>query len=93
MTVLGPLVVEAVDPAVVTAFWSAALGPDAVRRQLVVRAHTIPKRAKNRVHLDIYVRDPQDLRALGAVVLAEYLPQRVTMADVEGNEFCVLRGD
>ena len=34
------------------------------------------------------MRDPQDLLALGAVVLAEYLPERVTMADVEGNEFC-----
>lgn len=26
--------------------------------------------------------------ALGATVLAEFLPQRVTLADVEGNEFC-----
>ena len=43
---------------------------------------------KNRVHLDVYVRGVEPLLDLGARVLAEYRPQRVTLADVEGNEFC-----
>jgi hypothetical protein len=46
------------------------------------------KTVKNRVHLDVYVRDVEALLELGARVLAEYRPQRVTLADVEGNEFC-----
>ena len=33
-------------------------------------------------------RDIGPLLELGATVLAEYLPERVTLADVEGNEFC-----
>jgi hypothetical protein len=85
---LGPLLVEAADPTAVARFWTAALGVDAFHRHLVVRAQRGPKVVKNRVHLDVYVRDPQHLLALGASVLAEYLPQRVTLADVEGNEFC-----
>jgi hypothetical protein len=44
---------------------------------------------KNRVHVDVYVHDVASLLALGVRVLAEYLPERrVTLADVEGNEFC-----
>jgi hypothetical protein len=43
---------------------------------------------KNRVHLDVYMHGVEPLLDLGARVLDEYLPQRVTLADVEGNEFC-----
>jgi hypothetical protein len=46
-----------------------------------------PKVVKNRVHLDVYVRDIAPLLALGARVLDEY-PDWVTLADVENNEFC-----
>jgi hypothetical protein len=90
MTVqLGPLMVEAGDPAAVTRFWEAALGEAACRRHLVIRPQRQPKVVKNRVHLDVYVRDVAPLLALGARVLAEYLPLgRITLADVEGNEFC-----
>jgi hypothetical protein len=72
----------------VARFWTAALGSDAFHRHLVVRAQRGPKVVKNRVHLDVYVRDPEHLLTLGASVLAEYLPQRVTLADPDGNEFC-----
>ncbi len=40
------------------------------------------------MHLDVDVLGIEPLLDLGARVLAEYLPQRVTLADVEGNEFC-----
>jgi hypothetical protein len=85
---LGPLVVDAVDPQVVEAFWAAALGEPAQRALLTFRPEPRPKVVKNRVHLDVYVRDSAPLLELGARVLAEYLPNRVTLADVEGNEFC-----
>ncbi|MBB5164066.1 VOC family protein [Mycobacterium sp. AZCC_0083] len=90
MTVqLGPLLVEAEDPAAVTRFWEAALGEAACRRYLVIRPQRTAKVVKNRVHVDVYVHDVASLLALGARVLDEYLPERrVTLADVEGNEFC-----
>jgi hypothetical protein len=85
---LGPLVAEAVEPPAVERFWAAALGESAQRALLSFRPQTRPKVVKNRVHLDVYVRDVEPLLGLGATVLAEYLPERVTLADVEGNEFC-----
>jgi hypothetical protein len=85
---LGPLVVDAVEPEAVETFWAAALGQPAQRALLSFRPQTRAKLVKNRVHLDVYVRDVEPLLALGATVLAEFLPERVTLADVEGNEFC-----
>jgi len=81
-------VVDAVDPGAVEAFWAAALGEAAQRALLTFRHQQRPKVVKNRVHLDVYVRDVAPLLGLGAQVHAEYLPSRVTLADVEGNEFC-----
>ncbi len=89
MTVsLGPLLVDAVDPPAVQRFWAAALGEPAQRALLSFRPQSRAKTVKNRVHLDVYVRGVEPLLDLGARVLAEYLPQRLTFADVEGNEFC-----
>jgi hypothetical protein len=85
---LGPLVVDAVEPRAVERFWAAALGGPAQRALLSFRPQGRAKTVKNRVHLDVYVRDVGSLLDLGARVLAEYRPQRVTLADVEGNEFC-----
>jgi glyoxalase superfamily protein len=86
---LGPLLVEAEDPVVVTRFWEAALGEAACRRYLIIEPQRRAKVVKNRVHVDVYVRDVASLLVLGARVLEEYLPLgRVTLADVEGNEFC-----
>ena len=84
MTVqLGPLVVDAEDPAAVTRFWESVLGDAACRRHLDFRLQRQAKVVKNRVHVDLYVRDVAALLALGAHVLAEYLPLgRVTLADV-----------
>jgi Glyoxalase-like domain len=85
---LGPLVVDAVEPRAVERFWAAALGGPTQHRLLSFRQQRRAKTVKNRVHLDVYVRDVEPLLELGARVLAEYRPQRVTLADVEGNEFC-----
>jgi hypothetical protein len=89
MTVsLGPLVVDAVVPPAVEKFWAAALGSSAQRALLSFRPQTRDKVVKNRVHLDVYASAIEPLLELGAVVLADFLPERVTLADVEGNEFC-----
>jgi hypothetical protein len=86
---LGPLVMDAADPAALAEFWTGALGAPARRALLMFRPQQQPKTVKNRIHLDVYAADIGHLLALGASVLAEYPPIRVTMADIEGNEFCV----
>lgn len=89
MTVtLGPLVVDAVEPAEVQRFWADALGIRHQQRLLRFRPQERPKSVKNRVHLDVRVDDPDRLIALGARLIASHLPAWVTLADVEGNEFC-----
>lgn len=88
MTVtLGPLVVDAVDPAAVERFWAAALGEPAQRALLSFRPQQRAKTVKNRVHLDVYVRDIDPLIGIGARVLASFTDW-TTLVDVEGNEFC-----
>ena len=86
--VLGPLVVGAAEPAAVSTFWRAVLGDEAFERHLRIEPEREPKIVKNRVHLDVYVRDVASLLALGARVLDDYPPTRATLTDVEGNEFC-----
>jgi hypothetical protein len=54
-----------------------------------------PKRAKNRLHLDVVTSDVAALRAHGATVLAaptDATPWHV-LADPEGNEFCAFTSD
>ncbi|MGH3519358.1 MAG: VOC family protein [Natronosporangium sp.] len=49
-----------------------------------------PKTVKNRMHVDIRLRDEahlEELLQLGATVISEHDRRRV-MADPEGNEFC-----
>jgi hypothetical protein len=52
------------------------------------RPQTRDKVVKNRVHLDVYAPSVESLTALGATIVASFLPERITLADVEGNEFC-----
>jgi hypothetical protein len=63
--------------------------------QLVPEAKVV----KNRMHLDLAIDSPDEerfeaeldrLTSLGALVLAEY-EQWVTLADPDGNEFCLTR--
>ena len=88
MTVtLSGLRVEAADPARLAQFWDRQLGAEAAE-WLTFHRQATPKTVKNRVHVDVYVRSLDPLLDLGARLLDDYLPTRVTMADVEGNEFC-----
>jgi hypothetical protein len=99
-TALAGLLVEAADPARTARFWAQAVGGEPTTLldgsielrgdypDLTFYPQARPKSVKNRVHFDLYVGAIEPLLALGARVLAEFLPQRVTMADVEGNEFC-----
>lgn len=72
-------------------------GTDATRREPAWYFNKMPepKRAKNRVHLDLVNPDPSavgELIRLGATVIGEHkIPgQRWTvMQDPEGNEFCI----
>jgi hypothetical protein len=51
-----------------------------------------PKSVKNRMHLDIEVRDRthfEELKSLGARIVRVH-EQWVVMTDPEGNEFCVI---
>ncbi|MCK0176723.1 MULTISPECIES: VOC family protein [Mycobacteriaceae] len=88
---LGPLLVDAIDPARLDAFWSAAIGAAARGRLLSFRPQVAPKSVKNRTHFDMHVDEAggvEQLLELGARVVADHSPGWVTMADVEGNEFC-----
>jgi hypothetical protein len=94
------LCLDAADPVATATFWAAALGlqvevfddgdaaidgPDFVR--VWIDAVPEPKRAKNRVHLDLRVPAVDELVALGATVLAAHDGWTV-LADPEGNELC-----
>jgi hypothetical protein len=88
---LGPLVVDAAEPASLETFWATALGQPAQRALFSFRTQQRAKTVKNRVHLDVYVRDIAPLVDLGARFLAEHSAW-VMLADVEGNEFCAFPG-
>jgi hypothetical protein len=81
---LGPLVVDAVQPRAVESFRAAALCGPAQHGVLSFRQQRRAKTVRNRVHLDVFARDVEPLLEQGTRVLAEYRPQRVTLADVEG---------
>ncbi|MDN3022434.1 VOC family protein [Streptomyces sp. S.PB5] len=77
--------------------------PDGVGPRLTVLKVPEPKRVKNRLHMDIRVPghgSPQErwtriraeaerLAGAGGRIVAEFDGHHVTMADPEGNEFCV----
>ncbi|MEV7597214.1 VOC family protein [Kitasatospora sp. NPDC089797] len=80
--------------------------PEGVGPRLSILRVPEPKRAKNRLHLDLRVpghgsaaerwarirAESARLVAAGGRVLAEYDGHHVVMADPEGNEFCVAAG-
>ncbi|MDO2968171.1 VOC family protein [Mycobacteroides abscessus] len=93
--------IDATSPVPVAKFWAAAIGGEVdvddageafIRRGKAVDiwVNRVPeaKGVKNRVHFDVYTRAVADLVALGATLLEEHEPDRVVMADIEGNEFC-----
>ena len=100
--------IDAVDPRRMGAFWAAATGRTvedapggAVLRgrtpQHTVWINEVPegKRAKNRVHLDVYAATLADLERLGAEVVDSDAGGGAwtIMADPEGGEFCAFLRD
>jgi predicted enzyme related to lactoylglutathione lyase len=107
------LVLDCSDPDTLADFWSAALGYESVgsagnyvllvsptpgRPKLLLQRVPEPKTTKNRMHIDIEVREVQPeatrLEGLGASRLRAELQSEhgstwILMADPEGNEFCV----
>jgi hypothetical protein len=97
------LVVDAIDPAAIAAWWGEAFGvpvrnegepwhwledvPGMSLESMVFQPVTEPKTVKNRLHWDVH-GDVEELVAAGATRLWE-LPGWTTLADPEGNEFCV----
>jgi predicted enzyme related to lactoylglutathione lyase len=107
------LTLDCNDLETMAAFWSAALGyrraPDRFegyialegtgRPPLTLQRVPEPKRAKNRLHLDLLVADPETeiarLERLGARALERrtgYGTRWSVLSDPEGNEFCVAAG-
>ena len=78
-------------------------GPDGLTRVLFTEVPEPKTELKNRIHLDLRPTDGtreeevERLLGLGATVFADHRRPDgsgwVTMADPEGNEFCVLRGE
>ncbi|MFE9397489.1 VOC family protein [Streptomyces flavidovirens] len=77
--------------------------PDGFEPRLAILKVPEPKRAKNRLHIDVRVpghgsaeerwarmrAEADRLVKAGGIVLAEFDGHHVVMADPEGNEFCV----
>jgi hypothetical protein len=101
---LHGVVVDCADPERVARWWGDRFGVEAkahddgpwwtlehVTNDPVLTVDFVPvpepKRVKNRIHWDLRGR-VADFQAAGATVLWE-MPRWTTMADPEGNEFCV----
>jgi predicted enzyme related to lactoylglutathione lyase len=105
--------IDCADPEALARFWGAVLGCEVSRRWgpyvifdrvpnaagLVLQRVEEPKRGKNRLHLDIRVRDVEAANArivaLGGRVLNDVSDEGFNwrvVADPEGNEFCLLPG-
>ncbi|HSU01631.1 MAG TPA: VOC family protein, partial [Nocardioides sp.] len=98
------LCLDALDVTTMSAFWASVSGlavddpePPARlagptgRHTLWVNPVDRPRRAKNRVHLDVDCASVDDLVALGATVTAAAADTGLgwtRMADPEGNDFC-----
>lgn len=96
------VVVDAVDPATLAAFWASALGlrvegaePDAVRLVGPTPQHGVwvvgvpePVQVKQRVHLDVHAASTAEVLALGAT-LDRQLERWDVVRDPEGGELCV----
>ncbi len=107
------LTLDCNDIETMTAFWSAALGyqvlggvgtyralgpAEGTMPKLLLQQVPEPKSAKNRLHLDLHVPDPDAeaarLVGLGATLVGpvdEFGMHWVVLADPEGNEFCCCR--
>jgi predicted enzyme related to lactoylglutathione lyase len=110
--------IDSVDPERLAPFWVDALGyslgeldSDGTYLELVAPKGSTPvylqrvperKSTKNRLHLDLFTTEPDDLVEhlceIGATKVADVMANTdgawwQVMADPEGNEFCVCRED
>lgn len=107
------MTLDCLDLEALAFFWQEALAPLGYRRSfdappylslvsetgppLLLQRVPEPKQAKNRMHLDLGVRDLETevdrMRGIGASTLAldrrEHGYRWAVLADPEGNEFCV----
>ena len=106
-------VLDCPDPDALAPFWAGVLGyevgpqggvyrglydPDGRRPTLLLQRVADPKLGKNRMHLDIRVREAEPelarVRTLGATVLRGPFDDEgwltTVLADPAGNEFCVV---
>lgn len=109
---IDEVVVDCSDPAVLAAFWAQVLGGQPVGRdddwwfvdppgwtRLAFQRVPEPKRAKNRLHLDVLVEDLEEAAdqavLLGAqrvgTVRTDTAGSFQVLVDLEGNEWCVVR--
>ena len=111
-TPLISLVLDCKEPRALAQFWAPALGyvevgsvenytllthPDDRGPRLLLQSVPEDKAHKNRMHLDVHVRDIETeasrLEALGATRAAPTFTEHghswILMHDPEGNEFCV----
>jgi glyoxalase superfamily protein len=103
---LYDVIVDSADPEAIARWWAEVFGvevgsdgndwgvdqvPGMPFESLVFTPVPEPKTVKNRIHWDVH-GDVAELERAGAKVLAER-SRWVTMADPEGNEFCVLPPD
>ncbi|HEY3477534.1 MAG TPA: VOC family protein [Streptomyces sp.] len=109
-------VLDCVDPDTLAPFWAAALGYAVLRRvppyvvlghpsaplpELLLQRVPEPKQGKNRMHLDLRVREVEPelarLLDLGARRVRGPFDDEgtltVVLADPQGNEFCLIRAD
>ena len=102
------LCIDVSDESRMARFWSAAAGLDVATHtdgDSILTGptpqHTIslndvpePKTVKHRVHLDVNGGSVAEYEALGAHVLADWVPFAwIVMADPEGGEFCLFERD
>lgn len=101
LAIFKDIVIDALDPAELGAFWAAAAGLERIpledgdgklvgpSPQHTIWINRVPeaKSVKHRVHLDLYARSVADLEGIGARRVEE-LPDWTVMKDVEDGEFC-----
>jgi hypothetical protein len=99
MAELADIVIDSLHPAGLARFWAAVLQGYSVRdydaaeiERLADQVTGLPKRQRNRIHLDLVGVDRDQeverLTALGASV-REVRSDHTVLLDPEGNEFCV----
>jgi hypothetical protein len=105
---LYEVIVDSAEPEAIATWWAERFGVEAGNdnvnpwwwvdevpgmpfENLVFNPVPEPKTVKNRIHWDVK-GDVTELERAGATVLAER-SRWVTMADPEGNEFCVFPPD